>query len=136
MSKKYELIPTQTVAISGEPLFRVRAIRDFGKVKAGTVGGFVAKEENLSHEGTCWIGGDAKVYENACVSSSARLSGSCRVYGNAKIQSSARVSDEADISGEVCLSGKSWASGSALLSGDLFIYYNTRIKNGVIAGAK
>ena len=42
--KKYELIPDGS-------LFRLRALRDFGDVKKGDIGGLVESEENLSHNG-------------------------------------------------------------------------------------
>ena len=41
---------------------RVVALIDFGNVKTGDVGGFVESENNLSHDGLCWVSGDARVY--------------------------------------------------------------------------
>ncbi|MBB5074518.1 hypothetical protein HNQ69_001670, partial [Bartonella callosciuri] len=32
-------------------LYRIRALKDFNDVKAGTLGGFIEKEVNLSHDG-------------------------------------------------------------------------------------
>lgn len=46
-------------------LHRIRAIADFGTVKVGDLGGWIEKEENLSHEGNAWVRGDAKVCDNA-----------------------------------------------------------------------
>lgn len=48
--KKYELTD-KTMEINNRTLFRIRALRDFGNVKAGDLGGFVETEDNLSHEG-------------------------------------------------------------------------------------
>lgn len=50
MDKKYELIKTNV-----EGLYRIKALIDFGLVKAGDIGGCVKSESNLSHEGDCWI---------------------------------------------------------------------------------
>jgi len=58
-------------------LCRVIALRSFGCVAKGEVGGFVEKEANLSHENNAWVYGDARVYGDAWVS------GDARVYGNA-----------------------------------------------------
>ena len=38
---------------------------EFGIIKIGDLGGWIEKEENLSHEGNAWVCGDAEVYGNA-----------------------------------------------------------------------
>ena len=43
------------------------ACKDFSDVKKGNLGGFVNSEENLSHDGNCWVYGNARVYGNAKV---------------------------------------------------------------------
>ena len=56
--KKYELTDiTKTENIFGKPvtLHRIRALKDFGNVKAGDLGGWVEHEGNLSQDGDCWI---------------------------------------------------------------------------------
>lgn len=59
--KKYELT---NKTIPGTNLRRIRALRDFGDVKAGDLGGFVESEKNLSHGGCCWVFGNARVNRN------------------------------------------------------------------------
>lgn len=61
----------------GIELFRIKALISFGNVKKGELGGYVEKEENLSHSGNAWVSGDARVYGNA------EVSGNAEVYGNA-----------------------------------------------------
>lgn len=46
-------------------LYRIMAVSDFSYVKAGEVGGFIEKEDNLSQDGESWVYGNAKVYGNA-----------------------------------------------------------------------
>ena len=46
--KKYKILKT------GKNKGRIKALRSFMNVSKGDVGGFVEKEENLSHEGDCW----------------------------------------------------------------------------------
>ena len=70
--KKYELTE-ETVTVYGKTLYRIRAVRDFGSVKTGEFGGYIEKEENLSHFGNAWIYGDAWVYGNARVSGNAKV---------------------------------------------------------------
>jgi hypothetical protein len=70
--KKYELT-ANTKNVCGKTLFQIKALVDFGNVKAGELGGYIEKEENLSHDGNAWIFENAKVYDSA------------KVYGNTKI---------------------------------------------------
>ncbi len=66
MNKKYELT-TETKTFFDRTLYRIKAVRSFGVVKAGVLGGFIEKEENLSHEGNAWVYSDAWVSGNAQV---------------------------------------------------------------------
>ena len=44
-------------------------------------GGFITADTNLSHEGDCWIYGDAEVSENARVSDNAQVRDETLVWG-------------------------------------------------------
>lgn len=85
---KYELTD-ETIDVSGTTLHRIKALKDFGNVKKGELGGYVESEYNLSQIGNCWVYGNArvcgnaKVYGNAWVYGNAELCGNARVYGNA-----------------------------------------------------
>lgn len=70
-TKKFELTTESITNVAGKKLFRIKALIDFGDVKAGEVGGYVEKEGNVSQDG------DARVYGNA------RISGNAWVSGNA-----------------------------------------------------
>lgn len=74
MDKKYELT-NETREFKGRVLHRIRALKDFGGVRAGDLGGWVEKEDNLSQLGACWVYGNAWVYENARVSGNAVITG-------------------------------------------------------------
>lgn len=54
--KKYELTREQIV-VDGYALHRIRALREIPRfgVKQGELGGYVEREENLSHEGSCLV---------------------------------------------------------------------------------
>ena len=65
--KKFELT-TNTKIVFGKTLFQIRALISFGNVKAGDLGGWVEKEDNLSQvSGDAWVYGDAQVYGNAAI---------------------------------------------------------------------
>ena len=90
-NKKYE--------INGEG--RIVALRDFGSVKAGDIGGYVESESNLSHEGNCWISDDARVSGNALVSDDAEVSDDAIVSGNARVSGNAKLTTGTYTEGEI-----------------------------------
>ena len=102
--KKYELTE-ETVTVYGKTLYRIRAVRDFGSVKTGEFGGYIEKEENLSHFGDAWVYGNAKVYGDARVSGNAWISGNAKVYGNARVSGNAKVYGDARVSGNARVYG-------------------------------
>ena len=63
---KYKL-SEETLEIDSHVLHRIIALRDFGEVKKGDIGGWIEGQENLSHDDDCWVYGDAKVYGKADV---------------------------------------------------------------------
>ena len=69
VTPKYELI--ELGQEDGQTFYTVRALRDFGAVKAGDEGGVVNGEHNLSHKGDCWpdefssVFGQARLEDNA-----------------------------------------------------------------------
>ena len=94
--KKYELT-TNIKKVYRRTLYQIRALRDFGNVKKGDLGGYIATEENLSHDGGAWIRGDACVSDNACVCGDAQVYDKAWVCGNAKIYGNACVCRDSDI---------------------------------------
>ena len=105
---KYELLQTDTKIWMGRTLFRVRALKDFGAVKKGELGGYIEKEKNLSQEGNAWVGDDAWVVGNAQVRGNARVEGNARVGGNAWVEGNARVVGDAQVRGDadyLCIKG-------------------------------
>lgn len=64
MEKKYELTD-EILEVGGRVLHRINALRNFGNIKQGEIGGWIENEDNLSHCGDCWVYGDAEVYGNA-----------------------------------------------------------------------
>ena len=138
--KKYELTD-DSITFMGRKLFRIRAIRSFNDVAAGDLGGYVEKEENLSHYNDAWIygdarisdnarvSGDARICDNACIFGNARVSGDARISGNARISDKAHIYDHADISGDACIYGNAHISGNACIFGNTCSYDNISISD-------
>lgn len=102
MEKKFELIKEDSIEVEGRTLYRIRALKDFIKnddniygVKKGSLGGYIQKEANLSHEGDCWVFDNAKIFDDAGVQDNAFITDSSMVFGNAVVKNSSIVSDYA-----------------------------------------
>ena len=72
MNDKY-VLTEEFIEVDDKKLYRIKAIKDFGGVSSGQLGGFVEKEENLSAYDDAWVFDNASVYDDA------------RVYGNARV---------------------------------------------------
>ena len=81
---KYKLTNIQKT-INGITLHQIQALKNFGNVKKGDVGGWLETEDNLTHEGNAWVSDDAQVFGDAVVSGNAWVSGNAVVCGNAQV---------------------------------------------------
>ena len=98
--RKFEFtgeIKTISLLFRTATLHRIRAVEEFGLVKVGDLGGWIEKEENLSHVGKAWVRGYAEVCVNAVVCGNAMICGNAKVYGNVMVRGNAEVYDEAEI---------------------------------------
>ncbi len=148
MNPKYKLIETTTtISYRDVKLYRICALRDFGDVKAGDLGGFVELEANLSHQGDCWIYNNAKAYGYAQVFNDARISGSAVVSGNARVYHSATVDgnaivtdhgsvyDEATVNGRAIIGNHARIYGEATITDDALIIGSVMVDGtSVVAG--
>ena len=140
MDRKYELLKDNYINYCGKTLYRIKALRDFSNVKAGDVGGYVQSEDNLSHNGDCWvfdnakvfnsarIHDDARIFENAQVYDEAEVFGSARIHGNAKIYDEAGIFDNATVfeNARVC--------NNARIKYNARVYGNAKIERDTIIG--
>ena len=111
--KKYELLKDDTIKVDGITLYRIRALRDFGLIRKGQLGGYIEKEENLSQEGNCWVYDNAKVYGNT------------HICDNCKIFENAIVSDNSDIHDNVNICDNVWVRGDICIYGDGYLVSKT-----------
>ena len=119
--KKYELIPSDK-----EGLYRVKALKCFNDVKKGDIGGYVQGENNLSHDGNCWIYDNAGVRDNARIYNNAIIEDYAAVCHDAKIWGDARILHCAQVYGnaEVC--------GDAVVCNSANVYHNARVFGNAI----
>ena len=93
--EKYELIKEGKTTFMGRVIYRIRALKDFGDVKAGDIGGWVCSYNNLSQEGDCWIYDKAKCLDKARILDNAKMFDNAIMYDNAKMYGNARMYNEA-----------------------------------------
>ena len=126
--KKYKLTE-ETKHIGFGTLYRICAIRDFGDVKAGDMGGWIESEKNLSHEGNAWV------YDNARVSGDALVCGNARVFGDAQVCGDAEVRDNALVCGNAKVCGDALVCGNARVFGDAEVCGNAEVRdNALVCG--
>lgn len=90
-------------------------------VKIGDLGGYIEKEENLSHYGDAWVCGDSMIYGDARVFGDVKIYGDARVYDNARIFDNARVCDNSKVF------GYAWVSGNAMICGDAEVFGHSKV---------
>ena len=139
--KKYELVATDIKTHWNRTLKRIKALVDIADhgIKVGDLGGYIESEKNLSHENTCWVGQEAKVFGNAEVFENATVFGNATVYDNAKIYGKAEVLgdtcvfedaevfDSAKVFHNARIFGKSKIYGTANVDGNAAVNKNAEI---------
>lgn len=147
IERKYEFTGETTTDIAeGATLHRIRAIRDFGDVKAGDQGGWVESEKNLSHEGKCWVYDESAVFGRASVLGNSKVKNESMIYDSACVDSGAVINNSevfgsAQVSGFAQVAKGSLVYQRALIAGSAKVF-NAEIGahiatfEGVIIGAQ
>ena len=119
LKMKYS-ITDNTKIHNGVTLYQIKAEKDFGIVKKGDFGGWVASGDNLSQYDSAWVSGNAKVYGHAKVFGDASVSGDAKVSGSAQVFGYALVFDNAKVYEDAKVSGKAKVFGNYLSPTDQF----------------
>ena len=129
--KKYELT-TETLQFAGFTLHKIKAVKNFGSVKAGELGGWIESEENLSQADNAWVYNNAKVFDKARVYGDAAVSDDAKVCGYAAISDNARVCDNAEVSDYVEVFENAIVLGHAKVCGFTRIFGNAIVLGNAI----
>lgn len=125
--KKYELLPDRQIVVAGTTLYRIRALKDFGNVKAGSLGGFVRSERNLSQDGDCWVADEAQVYDEAVVSADAQ------VYGRGRVYNHGRVSDRGQVLGNAQVFENGWVFKNGVVFDNAMVRGAAQVRDNGLA---
>lgn len=130
--KKYEFTD-ETKIINGTVLRRIRAVRPIPEmgVRAGTLGGFLQAERNLSQDCPAWVGGGVCVMGSALVEDRAFVSGQTTVKGGAVIGGSAVVVGTPEVAAGVVVTGNAYVGGLARITESAQIYGSVSIEGSV-----
>ena len=126
MEKKYELTD-EILEVGGHVLHRIKALRNFGNIKQGEIGGWIENEDNLSHCGDCWVYDDAKVYGNAEVLGDAKVCENAKVYAFAKVYNKATVYGFAEVYDDAEIFGNARVNGYAKVYGITEVFGNAKV---------
>lgn len=129
--KKYELT-SETLQYAGHTLHRIKALRDFGPIKVGELGGWIEKEENLSLFDNAWVFDDAKVFDDARVCDNAALFNNAAAFNNAMVSGYARICDNVMVSGYAMISGDARVCNNARVFDKARVCNNARVSGYAI----
>lgn len=110
--KKYELT-NEYIIYLGRKLYRIKALKNFGNVKIGELGGYIEKEDNLSQYDNAWVYGDTRVFDEAIVKDNAMVYGEAIVKDNAIVGGNAIVKDKTWVFGNARIKGNAWIESNA-----------------------
>lgn len=116
--------------------YRLVALRDIPEhnVKAGDLGGWVENDEILSHTGSSWIGGEAKVFGPVRVMDDAFVTGNA-IIGNSNANKPTLVANHAVIKDNARLASCYHVKDNACIQGNATASLS-RIEDNAIIGGK
>ena len=135
MNDKKYILTGNTIEHKDRTLFQICALKNWGNVKAGDLGGYVESESNLSHYGEAWIYDKAKAYENAKIYGDASARGEAEIWGHGKVFGKASVSQSALVCGNAEVSEEAWIGGvGSEDDGALIMDYARIMGNACVVG--
>ena len=129
MEKKYEILKNTKVRFFGREIYRIKALKDFGNVKKGDIGGYVESEKNLSQEGDCWIYDNVVACDNSIVRDNAVACDNSVVGGHAKVKDYATVSGNSIICGNSIVCDNAKIKDYAIVSGNSTFYNHVVVRS-------
>lgn len=135
---KYKVLRTDSITIDGIMCYRVVACKDFGDVKAGDLGGYIADTAIMSQRGLCWVydgsvlGGGSHLFGDAKVSGNSELI-NCVAYDNVIIHNTeVQGGDETSIIKGAAYVCESMIGSSVIIADQVEIYCSQIAHNSII----
>ena len=118
--EKYEFTG-DTMIFEGRTLKRIRFLRKVWEIEKGSIGGWIEREDNLSHEGDCCVLENSKVFGHARVEGDSVTGHSCVLKDNVIVKENSFVGGTAVIGADTIISG----SAMILDESQVFFYLNS-----------
>lgn len=120
---KFVMLSGDHTVINGQTVYRIKALQEFGIVKKGELGGYIAKESNLSFkEGSmAWVAKEAVVMDDAFVLNHAHVTDHAIVAGTTTVKDCAIVGGNAEINGNCFIMKEAVVTGAAKLNGKVVV---------------
>ena len=138
-NKKYEILMDKenTIEWKGHTLYRIRALRDFGDIRKGDIGGFVENENNLSHKGNCWIYDDAKAMDDSIMYDNSRICDKSELHDDSEMYNYTRMYDYSELHNNSIMNDNSEMHdiskmyGNSIMYDDSEMYGDSELNNQV-----
>lgn len=131
----------ETMEVAGVAVRRIRSLRRIGWKPAGTLGGWIESERNLSQiarpDSRAWVGddavvmGDTRVAEDGMVMGDAVVKGRCVITGRGRVDGSARLEGNAHVRGNATVFGNAHIRGTVRITDHCQVNDNARISGAV-----
>ena len=130
-NKKYEILMDKknTIEWKGHTLHRIRALRDFGDIKKGDIGGFVENENNLSHKGNCWIYDDAKAMDDSIMYDNSRIYDKSELHDDSVMYNYTRMYDYSELHNNSIMNDDSAMYDNSTMHDYSIMYDNSEMYN-------
>ena len=115
MKQKY-VLTDESINFAGHTLYRIKAIRSFGNIEEGDLGGWIEDNSSLDHDDNCWVGGNAIVFNSGIIRGDALVTDDAVVF-NAIIDGDAVVCDKAQAYGGTRMFGGTLKGSSEAYDG-------------------
>lgn len=134
VKKKYIMLLDETKEIIKQDgtvavVCRIMALTNIPKygVCKYDLGGYVQSEQNLDHNGSCWVSKEAVVYDNAHVCDDALATDFAEIFENAELSDRACASEHTKICGHSRLYDDARAKGDTMATGFAEIFENAEL---------
>lgn len=128
-NKKYKLTHHTKKVYGGHTLHRIKALKSFGDVKKGDLGGWVEDYNNLSQLDTAWVYDNAMIWGNAKVLDKAKISETAKVLDNTWVYDNAKIYGDATVCEDACIYGNAKIYGNSSIYGKINLRENDEIKD-------
>lgn len=128
-NKKYKLLEDDYILVENNgiatTLHRIKALKNFGDVAKGDIGGYIESKRNLSYEDgdDSWVYDDARVYGLAVVRGNSRVRDMAVVRGNSIVDCNSQASDRALIDDSTIINSHVAGNGKAKIFCNLYSSY-------------